>query len=138
MGVGGIVKLQKEVPNTSILSSNNVPIKKLCGVGVDRALQMINKNNSPLIKVLLARSSVIRTSPDIVPLTWLATLQVESENAYQFCLRPPDAPSFIGNTPEQLFHQNRFDIYSEAMAGTRARCDSKALDLQIALDLLYR
>ncbi|XP_035833564.1 isochorismate synthase 1, chloroplastic-like isoform X4 [Helianthus annuus] len=98
MGVGGIVKLQKEVPNTSILSSNNVPIKKLCGVGVDRALQMINKNNSPLIKVLLARSSVIRTSPDIVPLTWLATLQVESENAYQFCLRPPDAPSFIGNT----------------------------------------
>ncbi|KAJ0466056.1 putative isochorismate synthase [Helianthus annuus] len=62
---------------------------------------------------------------------------VESENAYQFCLQPPDAPSFIGNTPEQLFHRNRFDIYSEAMAGTRARGDSKALDLQIALDLLY-
>ncbi|MFS8013278.1 putative isochorismate synthase [Helianthus anomalus] len=132
-----IVKLRKEVPNTSILSSNNVPSKKLWDVGVDRALQMINKNNSPLIKVVLARSSVIRTSPDIDPLTWLATLQVESENAYQFCLQPPDAPSFIGNTPEQLFHRNRFDIYSEAMAGTRARGDSKALDLQIALDLLY-
>ncbi|KAJ0661744.1 putative isochorismate synthase [Helianthus annuus] len=130
-----IVKLRKEVPNTSILSSNNVPSKKLWDVGVDRALQMINKNNSPLIKVVLARSSVIRTSPDIDPLTWLATLQVESENAYQFCLQPPDAPSFIGNT--QLFHRNRFDIYSEAMAGTRARGDSKALDLQIALDLLY-
>ncbi|KAJ0589428.1 hypothetical protein HanOQP8_Chr04g0153511 [Helianthus annuus] len=55
MGVGGIVKLRKEVPNTSILSSNIVPIKKLwdVGVGVDRALQMINKNNSPLIKVVL-------------------------------------------------------------------------------------
>ncbi|KAJ0705368.1 putative isochorismate synthase [Helianthus annuus] len=132
-----IVKLRKEVPNTSILSSNNVPSKKLWDVGVDRALQMINKNNSPLIKVVLARSSVIRTSPDIDPLTWLATLQVESENAYQFCLQPPDAPSFIGNTPEQLFHRKRFDIYSEAMAGTRARGDSKALDLQIALDLLY-
>ncbi|KAJ0842382.1 putative isochorismate synthase [Helianthus annuus] len=132
-----IVKLRKEVPNTSILSSNNVPSKKLWDVGVDRALQMINKNNSPLIKVVLARSSVIRTAPDIDPLTWLATLQVESENAYQFCLQPPDAPSFIGNTPEQLFHRNRFDIYSEAMAGTRARGDSKALDLQIALDLLY-
>ncbi|KAM0023672.1 putative isochorismate synthase [Helianthus debilis subsp. tardiflorus] len=132
-----IVKLRKEVPNTSILSSNNVPSKKLWDVGVDRALQMINRNNSPLIKVVLARSSVIRTSPDIDPLTWLATLQVESENAYQFCLQPPDAPSFIGNTPEQLFHRNRFDIYSEAMAGTRARGDSKALDLQIALDLLY-
>ncbi|KAK9060998.1 hypothetical protein SSX86_018178 [Deinandra increscens subsp. villosa] len=132
-----IVKLRKEVPNTSILSCTNVPSKKLWDFGVNRALQMINRNNSPLIKVVLARSSIIRTSPDIDPLTWLATLQVESENAYQFCLQPPDAPSFIGNTPEQLFHRNRFDIYSEAMAGTRARGDSKALDLQIALDLLY-
>ncbi|CAH1415124.1 unnamed protein product [Lactuca virosa] len=133
-----IVKLRKEVPNTSILSSNNVPSKKVWDFGVNRALQMINKNNSnsPLIKVVLARSSIIRTSPDIDPLTWLATLQVEGENAYQFCLQPPDAPSFIGNTPEQLFHRNKFDIYSEAMAGTRARGDSKALDLQIALDLL--
>ncbi|PWA73214.1 isochorismate synthase [Artemisia annua] len=131
-----IVKLRKEVPNTSILSSNNVPSKKLWDFGVNRALQMINKNSSPLTKVVLARSSIIRTSPDIDPLTWLATLQVEGENAYQFCLQPPDAPSFIGNTPEQLFHRNKFDIYSEAMAGTRARGDSKALDLQIALDLL--
>ncbi|XP_076948473.1 isochorismate synthase, chloroplastic-like [Bidens hawaiensis] len=133
----GIMKLRKEVPNTSIISSNNVPSNKLWDFGVNRALQMISKDNSPLTKVVLARSSIIRTSPDIDPLTWLATLQVESENAYQFCLQPPDAPSFIGNTPEQLFHRNRLDIYSEAMAGTRARGDSKALDLQIALDLLY-
>ncbi|KAL4559233.1 hypothetical protein LXL04_031368 [Taraxacum kok-saghyz] len=131
-----IVKLRKEVPNTSILSSNNVPSKKLWDFGVNRALQMINKHNSPLTKVVLARSSIITTSPDIDPLTWLATLQVEGENAYQFCLQPPDAPSFIGNTPEQLFHRNSIDIYSEAMAGTRARGDSKALDLQIALELL--
>ncbi|KAJ9560154.1 hypothetical protein OSB04_005314 [Centaurea solstitialis] len=131
-----IVKLRKEVPKTSILSSNNVPSKKLWDFGVNRALQMINKDDSPLTKVVLARSSIIRTSPDIDPLTWLASLQVEGKNAYQFCLQPPDAPSFIGNTPEQLFHRNRFDIYSEAMAGTRARGDSKALDLQIALDLL--
>nr|XP_043637027.1 isochorismate synthase, chloroplastic-like isoform X2 [Erigeron canadensis] len=131
-----IVKLRKEVPNTSILCSNNVPSKKLWDVGVNRALQMISKSKSPLTKVVLARSSMIRTSPDIDPLTWLATLQVEGENAYQFCLQPPDAPSFIGNTPEQLFHRKKLDIYSEAMAGTRARGDSKSLDLQIALDLL--
>lgn len=131
-----IVTLRKDVPKTSILSSNNVPTKKLWDFGVNRALQMINKNNSPLTKVVLARSSIIRTSPDIDPLAWLATLQVEGENAYQFCLQPPHAPSFIGNTPEQLFHRNKFDIFSEAMAGTRARGDSKALDLQIALDLL--
>ncbi|PWA41299.1 isochorismate synthase [Artemisia annua] len=69
-----IVKLRKEVPNTSILSSNNVPSKKLWDFGVNRALQMINKNSSPLTKVVLARSSIIRTSQDIDHLTWLAML----------------------------------------------------------------
>lgn len=29
---------------------------------------------------------------------WLMLQQVEGENAYQFCLQPPDAPAFIGNT----------------------------------------
>ncbi|KAL8158324.1 hypothetical protein AgCh_002864 [Apium graveolens] len=101
-----------------------------------RALQMISRKNSSLIKVVLARSSRVLTTPDIDPLIWLACLQVEGENAYQFCLQPPDAPAFIGNTPEQLFHRDSLSICSEALAGTRARGDSEALDLQIELELL--
>lgn len=40
--------------------------------------------------------------------------------------------------PEQLFHRDSLSICSEALAGTRARGDSEALDLQIELDLLSR
>ncbi|CAL5441458.1 unnamed protein product [Camellia sinensis] len=129
-----VTRLQKEVPNTFILGNEYMPNKTSWDLAVKNALQMINRNNSPLIKVVLARSSRFVTATDIDPLTWLACLQAEGENSYQFCLQPPDAPAFIGNT--QLFHRNWHDISSEALAGTRARGRSEAVDLQIELDLL--
>ncbi|XP_058228261.1 isochorismate synthase 2, chloroplastic isoform X1 [Rhododendron vialii] len=131
-----VTRLQKEVPYTYILSNNYIPSKVYWDVAVNRSLQMINRKNSPLIKVVLARSTRVVTSTDIDPLAWLACLQVEGGNSYQFCLQPPDAPAFIGNTPEQLFHQKGYDICSEALAGTRARGRSEAMDLQIENDLL--
>ncbi|XP_021285532.1 isochorismate synthase 2, chloroplastic-like [Herrania umbratica] len=131
-----VVKLRKEASGEFILSNNHVPNKMHWDLAVKRALQMINKSSSPLIKVVLARSSRVLTATDIDPITWLACLQVEGENAYQFCLQPPNAPAFIGNTPEQLFHRKWLSISSEALAGTRARGGSRALDLQIEHDLL--
>ncbi|KAG8638877.1 isochorismate synthase 2, chloroplastic isoform X2 [Manihot esculenta] len=131
-----IVKLRKEVARTLILSNNQIPNKSYWDLAVKRALQIINRSSSPLIKVVLARSSKVVTATDIDPITWLACLQVEGENAYQFYLQPPNAPAFIGNTPEQLFHRKWLGVTSEALAGTRARGESKALDLQIELDLI--
>nr|ACX46384.1 isochorismate synthase [Populus tremuloides] len=131
-----VVKLSKEVTRSFIISSSHIPCKMYWDLAVERALQIINRSSSPLTKVVLARSSKIVIANDIDPIAWLACLQVEGENAYQFCLQPPNAPAFIGNTPEQLFHRNCLGISSEAMAGTRARGGSMALDLQIQLDLL--
>ncbi|KAJ6882090.1 hypothetical protein NC651_028643 [Populus alba x Populus x berolinensis] len=140
-----VVKLSKEVTRSFIISSSHIPSKMYWDLAVERALQIINRSSSPLTKVVLARSSKIVIANDIDPIAWLACLQVEGENAYQFCLQPPNAPAFIGNTaslimnldiPEQLFHRNCLGISSEAMAGTRARGGSMALDLQIQLDLL--
>ncbi|XP_048137455.1 isochorismate synthase 1, chloroplastic isoform X2 [Rhodamnia argentea] len=131
-----VMKLRKQVPKAFILSNNHVPSKNYWDLAVKRALQMINGDESALIKVVLARSSRFLTATDIDPITWLACLQIEGENAYQFCLQPPNAPAFIGNTPEQLFHRTRLSISSEALAGTRARGESVASDLQIELDLL--
>ncbi|XP_052175810.1 isochorismate synthase, chloroplastic isoform X2 [Diospyros lotus] len=131
-----IRRLPKEAPNTFILSSNYIPNRMSWDDSVRRALQMIKSNNSPLIKVVLARSNRVVTATDIDPLMWLACLQVEGTNSYQFCLQPSDDAAFIGNTPEQLFHRNRHAIFSEALAGTRPRGASEALDLQIELDLL--
>ncbi|KAH7850829.1 hypothetical protein Vadar_003523 [Vaccinium darrowii] len=131
-----VTSLRKEVPNTCIISNNYIPNKVYWDLAVNRALQMINRNKSPLIKIVLARCSRVVTSIDINPLAWLACLQVVDGNSYQFCIQPPDAPAFIGNTPEQLFHRKGLDIGTEALAGTRARGGSEAIDLQIELDLL--
>ncbi|KAF3437780.1 hypothetical protein FNV43_RR20536 [Rhamnella rubrinervis] len=131
-----VVKLRKEAPRTFILSNNHIPSKAYWKFAVNQALQIISGSDSELVKVVLARSSRVITAADIDPITWLACLQVEGENAYQFCLQPPNAPAFIGNTPEQLFHRKWLGIKSEALAGTRARGETMTLDRQIELDLL--
>ncbi|XVF50172.1 hypothetical protein PTKIN_Ptkin04bG0074300 [Pterospermum kingtungense] len=130
-----VVKLRKEASREFILSNNNIPDKTHWDLTVKRALQIINRRTSPLRKVVLARSSRVLTATNIDPITWLASLQVEGENAYQFCLQPPNGPAFIGNTPEQLFHRKWLSISSEALAGTRARGGSRTIDLQIEHDL---
>ncbi|XP_008239833.1 PREDICTED: isochorismate synthase 2, chloroplastic-like [Prunus mume] len=130
-----ILKQRRQVPWTPMLSNNHIPSKTYWNLAVNRALQKI-RSNSALIKVVLARSSTVITPTDIDPIAWLACLQVEGENAYQFCLQPPNAPAFIGNTPEQLFHRKWLGITSEALAGTRARGESMPEDLQIELELL--
>ncbi|GAB2265387.1 hypothetical protein Dimus_000447 [Dionaea muscipula] len=132
-----VVKLKREVPKTVILSSIlHTPDEKCWDIAVNKTLQMIKESSSALTKVVLARSSRMYTNTDIDPVAWLACLQVEGGNAYQFCLQPSDGPTFIGNTPEQLFHRKQLSISSEALAGTRARCGSRALDHETEMDLL--
>ncbi|KAH0662943.1 hypothetical protein KY290_030232 [Solanum tuberosum] len=131
-----LITVQKKNPHSHILDSTHVPGKASWDNVVKRALQIISRNDPVLIKVVLARSTRVVTAADIDPLTWLACLKVEGENAYQFCLQPPHSPAFIGNTPEQLFHRDRLSICSEALAGTRARGGSELLDLKIEQDLL--
>ncbi|KAL6281249.1 hypothetical protein ACE6H2_018130 [Prunus campanulata] len=130
-----VLKQRRQVPWTPMLSNNHIPSKTHWNLAVNRALQKI-RSNSALIKVVLARSSTVITATDIDPIAWLACLQVEGESAYQFCLQPPNAPAFIGNTPEQLFHRKWLGITSDALAGTRARGKSMPEDLQIELELL--
>ncbi|XP_009598228.1 isochorismate synthase, chloroplastic isoform X3 [Nicotiana tomentosiformis] len=131
-----LMRVQKKIPHSHILASTHVPGKASWDQAVKRALQIIRRNDPMLIKVVLARSTRVVTAADIDPLTWLACLKVEGENAYQFCLQPPQSAAFIGNTPEQLFHRDSLSICSEALAGTRARGGSELLDLKIGQDLL--
>ncbi|MFQ6640888.1 hypothetical protein Gotur_015218 [Gossypium turneri] len=98
--------------------------------------EAIHSLETTMQQVVLARSSRILTATNIDPIAWLACLQVEGEDAYQFCLQPPNGPAFVGNTPERLFHRKWLSISSEALAATRARGESRALDLQIEHDLL--
>uniref|UniRef100_A0A803MZW3 isochorismate synthase n=1 Tax=Chenopodium quinoa TaxID=63459 RepID=A0A803MZW3_CHEQI len=131
-----IFKSEKKFPKTTIRADIlHIPDEENWVIAVTKALKMI-RSSSALTKAVLARSSRIFTTSDIDPLAWLACLQAEGDNAYQFLLQPPNAPAFIGNTPEQLFHRKKLNIWSEALAGTRAICGSEILDHKTALDLL--
>ncbi|KAL2492751.1 Isochorismate synthase 2 [Abeliophyllum distichum] len=135
--VSSVVKrLNKDAPQAIVLSQTHIPNKVSWDSAVRRALEMINRKNSMLIKVVLARSSRVLTTVDIDPLMWLSCLQIEGDNAYAFCLQPPESPAFVGNTPERLFYRDRLSISSDALAGTRARGGSESLDIQIGNDLL--
>ncbi|ONK59362.1 uncharacterized protein A4U43_C08F5660 [Asparagus officinalis] len=129
-------KLRKSVQKTAIVSCSHVPTKITWDVTVSKALEMINRRNSDLKKVVLARCSNIATDTNMDPISMLACLQMEGQNSYQFYIQPPDSPAFIGNTPEQLFHRKFLNVSSEAVAGTRARGLTKIEDLQIEHDLL--
>ncbi|CAA3002024.1 isochorismate synthase, chloroplastic-like [Olea europaea subsp. europaea] len=132
-----VKKLTKDTHQAIVLSQTHIPNKISWDSAVRRALDMINRKNSVLIKVVLARSSRVLTTMDIDPLMWLSCLQIEGDNSYAFCLQPPESPAFIGNTPERLFYRDRLNISSDALAGTRARGGSESLDIQIGNDLLY-
>ncbi|CAM0951097.1 unnamed protein product [Alopecurus aequalis] len=130
------VKVNRSTLQTSIINLNHVPTKASWDLAVTKALQMIKGRQTELVKVVLARCSRYITDTCIDPLELLACLKVEGQNAYQFCIQPPDAPSFVGNSPEQLFHRKYLNISSEALAGTRARGKTRADDFQIGQDLL--
>ncbi|KAG9444316.1 hypothetical protein H6P81_015656 [Aristolochia fimbriata] len=130
------VRLEKDFTRAKLISQVHMPTKTSWDAAVKKALDMIKKQSSGMVKVVLARSTRVVPSTDIDPVALLACLQDEGQNAYQFCLQPPAAPAFIGNTPEQLFHRRYLDISSEALAGTRARGRSESLDLQIEEELL--
>ncbi|KAL0355569.1 UNVERIFIED_CONTAM: Isochorismate synthase, chloroplastic [Sesamum radiatum] len=119
-----------------MLHQTHIPNKASWDSAIKRALDLMTRKNSTLVKVVLARSSRVLTAVEIDPLEWLTNLQVEGDNAYQFCLQPPESPAFIGNTPERLFYRDRLRVYSEALAATRARGGTPSLDLQIGHDLL--
>ncbi|KAG2313312.1 hypothetical protein Bca52824_024869 [Brassica carinata] len=131
-----VMRLRRESLGVSVLSKNHVPTKGAYYPAVEKALEMIKQKSSSLSKVVvLARNSRVITDTDIDPIAWLAQLQSEGHDAYQFCLQPPGAPAFIGNTPERLFQRNQLGVCSEALAATRPRGASPARDKAIENDL---
>ncbi|KAL5213677.1 hypothetical protein ABZP36_002829 [Zizania latifolia] len=130
------VTINNSTRQTTILNLNHVPTKASWDLAVTKALQMIKGKQRELVKIVLARCSTYITDTCIDPVELLACLKVEGQIAYQFCIQPPDGPAFVGNSPEQLFHQKYLNVSSEALAGARARGKTRADDFQIGQDLL--
>ncbi|EAZ44454.1 hypothetical protein OsJ_29067 [Oryza sativa Japonica Group] len=92
------IKVNNSTLQTTILNLNHVPTKASWDLAVTKALQMIKGKQRELVKVVLARCSRYITDTCIDPVELLACLKVEGQNAYQFCIQPPDAPAFVGNS----------------------------------------
>ncbi|XP_051136429.1 isochorismate synthase, chloroplastic-like [Andrographis paniculata] len=130
-------KLNGKTSTDAVLVNQiHVPNRVSWDSAIRNALELITRKDTPLLKVVLARSSRVLTTAEIDPLEWLRSLKAEGDKAYQFCFQPPDSAAFIGNTPERLFHRDELSVSSEALAATRRRGATEALDLKIGYDLL--
>lgn len=92
-----------------------------------------------LEKVVLARRSLLHTAHDEVDvMSLVSALAAKSGNssAYQFCLQLESGNAFFGNSPERLFCRRGRQVWSEAVAGTRAKSRDGTVAAAAAADLL--
>ena len=101
---------------------------------VEKALETIEAQH--LEKVVLARKSVFETPEDLHPIALLRALSACTAQSFDFCFQPEAASAFIGASPERLYRRRGRAIESEALAGTRARGATPALDAALAKELL--
>ncbi|MEM8601155.1 MAG: isochorismate synthase [Bacteroidota bacterium] len=93
-------------------------------------------------KVVLARRATFSFDAPVRPLDLLERLEAATPNCYHFAFRfaddavGADAATFIGASPERLFHRDGWRVESEAVAGTRPRGLLRGDDARLRDELL--
>eukprot|EP00798_Chlamydomonas_sp_ICE-L_P027190 gene27190-2434_t len=80
-----------------------------------------NLSNSPMVKTVMARRTLMHTTGELDPLAVLEALQERDPRAYQLSMNNSVGGTFLGCTPERLYVRSGTFIASEAVAGTRPR-----------------
>lgn len=75
---------------------------------------------TPLQKVVLARASQLTFKEDLCPLSLLAQVSKQAKNSTLFAYLPSKEQGFIGASPEHLYKREGKNLFTEAIAGTRA------------------
>lgn len=109
-------QLHKEIPLSPL-----IPCKKISDLpswsewekNVEHALSL-----KQIEKVVLARQTQFTTT---CPWSLLQALEKTAEMATCFAFQFSKECTFLGATPETLFHREKNVVFSEAIAGTRAR-----------------
>lgn len=87
--------------------------------------------NEEFEKLVLSRRTDFVFEDTVSPYYLLSRLQEADPSAFHFCLSTGDGVAFIGGTPERLFSIQNRELFTEALAGTRAR--GKTLEEDSAL-----
>lgn len=102
---------------------------------VEKALKDIHE--TPLDKVVLARSSTFSYKENVKPFEILKKLELTTINSTLFAWIPEKETAFIGATPERLYSRENGNIYTEAVAGTRPRGQTEEEDLTLCEELKH-
>lgn len=89
-----------------------------------------------LEKVVFARQVELELERRVDPLRVLHHLKAATPGCFHFALRPSEGPTFVGASPERLFHWAGDQVVSEAVAGTRGRGDTPEADAALREELL--
>ncbi len=86
-------------------------------------------------KVVLSRSSHLRLDRADTWLFWLQKILSIQEESYIFALKSPDGHCFLGRSPERLLAWKNGAFQVDAIAGTRRRGATAALDQSASREL---
>lgn len=91
---------------------------------------------TPLEKVVLARQLKLKKQQSQHPALILHQLRTQYPNCVTFYIQQPNAPAFIGCSPEKLLSFHSGTIQTEALAGSIGRGKTEAEDNRLAKELL--
>lgn len=95
-----------------------------------------NIDQGVLEKIVLARKAIFEFSSDLNSFELLSKLRNINPESIHYCLQVRVGHSFIGSSPELLYTREGRQIYSEAIAGTRARGKNEIQDERLENELL--
>jgi menaquinone-specific isochorismate synthase len=100
-----------------LISRKDTPTFEQWWMLVDDALEQIEKGF--LKKVVLARQTCLTFEDKINPFQVMRMLNPLGNQTSLFLLQLDDQTTFLGATPEKLFHRKDRKIFSEVLAGTK-------------------
>lgn len=116
------------------ISRSDAPDREGWTENIEWALEAFR--NSDLEKVVLARRARFGFSEPLDPFAVLKRLRAATANCFHFGFQYRDGEALVGATPERLFRRSGRRIWTEAVAGTRPRGETKDEDEQFLMDLL--
>ncbi len=90
-----------------------------------------------LEKVVVARKTKLMTEGKLDQYALLTELQVQAQRATIFSFQLTPESTFLGATPEKLYHRKGLKLQTDAIAGTRPRGESVEEDLILQEDLTH-
>lgn len=101
---------------------------------VDESLALIARE--VVEKIVLSRKTELTFEHPLNSIALAASLHAATHDCFVFCFNFGDDTTFVGATPERLFHREGKFLQSEVVAGTRMRGATPEEDERLSIELL--